>query len=125
MPSYKQNQTGWEVNMSPKDDYMYKEIWKELVERTEDDEWKGTKKQGVEWEDFLRIVEAVSKGETPDWLILKGDKDSKQAAKVWAEAIEENKRREAAEKARRRREEVRKAALEKLSDEEKKALGLK
>lgn len=71
------------------------------------------------------IVEAIDQGATPDWLILKGDKKSKDAAKVWLASKKRiEARRIAAEKAKRKAE-LREQALAKLSDEEKAALGIK
>lgn len=71
------------------------------------------------------IVEAIDQGATPDWLILKGDKKSKDAAKVWLASKKRiEARRIEAEKAKRKAE-LREQALAKLSDEEKAALGIK
>lgn len=83
------------------------------------------KESGPNWETFLRIVDAISKGETPEWLTLKDNKDDKSAAQIWIRAIKENERRARVEQERIRQEAIIQAALDKLTDEEKKALGLK
>lgn len=71
------------------------------------------------------IIDAFQQGATPDWLILKGDRASKAAARAWVNAQKRiEARRVAAEKAKRKAE-LREQALGKLSDEEKAALGIK
>jgi hypothetical protein len=98
-----------------------------LAEFGEEDTWDKDLKaacNGVGWETFMTIIEAASRGETPDWLILKGGKREEEAARVWNDALKEIESRKAAEQEKIRREQIREAALNKLSAEEKKILGL-
>ena len=75
-------------------------------------------------ENFDIIIDAIDSGETPEWLILKGDPAKKAAAKEWVEARKRIAwtKKEAEDK--RKLEELREQALAKLSKEERAALGI-
>lgn len=70
------------------------------------------------------IIEAIDSGETPEWLILKGDPAKKEAADAWVAARKRIAARKKAEEKARVLEELRAAALSKLSKEERAALGI-
>lgn len=99
-----------------------KDWYNSKIEETEDED-EGPSYE--ELEDYIEtILDALDRGETPEWLILKGDPEKKKAAEYWATVRKkiEVKRKIAAEDARR--EGIRKAALDKLSAEEKEILGI-
>lgn len=116
-------QNSWNTQMDLRE---YKDVILDIAKMKEQDEYKNMGVyEGVHWEDFLSIVDAVTRKETPEWLILKGGDNNKRIADLWTKAIKENKKREQMERERIRMEEIKKTALSKLSAEEKKALGLK
>ena len=79
-----------------------------------------------------RLAEALEAGETLEWLILKGDKASKEAVEWYKQhKIEDEKRREKARKAAeaKRKEAAKKKlraeVIARLTPEEREALGVK
>lgn len=111
----------WKID-SYDNDYHINNAWKELLEEKLKSSDDG---ESVDFELFLKIIDAVSRGETPEWLTLRGNRNDKEAAETWIRAIKTLEKRKKAEEERLRREAVKKAALDKLTAEEKKVLGLK
>jgi hypothetical protein len=90
----------------------------------DDDSIRAAEITSISRQNFDIIIDAIDSGETPEWLILKGDPAKAAAAKEWIEARKRIAwtKKEAEDK--RKLEELREQALAKLSPEEKAALGI-
>lgn len=70
------------------------------------------------------IIEAYDKGETPEWIALKGDDFAVKTANYWMQRRKKIEEKRIEHEKALRKEELRKQALDKLSDEEREALGI-
>jgi hypothetical protein len=103
-----------------KKDKYGQDVWvRDWKENKNDDPWY------IDWEHFMAVVEAADQGQPPEWLVLKGTAVGRRAAKLWCQAREDIKERMEREKQEARTATLRAHALSKLSDEEKRILGIK